>query len=111
MTRAQSAKKHTKIRYSNSVVVSFQNAKKKQKQEILLFGVGRLRRQNFVTQSTYSHKHKNAFERIGGEEILQYTVMIVEDDEVIAEMVKGSLERWDYEVVIASDLEKCRRVR
>ena len=31
--------------------------------------------------------------------------MIVEDDEVIAEMVKGSLERWDYEVVIASDLK------
>ena len=36
---------------------------------------------------------------------MQYTVMIVEDDEVIAEMVKGSLERWDYEVVIASDLK------
>ena len=36
---------------------------------------------------------------------MQYTVMIVEDDEVIAEMVKGSLERWNYEVVIASDLK------
>ena len=36
---------------------------------------------------------------------MQYTVMIVEDDEVIAEMVKGNLERWDYEVVIASDLK------
>lgn len=36
---------------------------------------------------------------------MQYTVMIVEDDEVIAEMVKGILERWDYEVVIASDLK------
>ena len=36
---------------------------------------------------------------------MQYMVMIVEDDEVIAEMVKGSLERWDYEVVIASDLK------
>ena len=36
---------------------------------------------------------------------MQYTVMIVEDDEVIAEMVKGNLERWNYEVVIASDLK------
>ena len=36
---------------------------------------------------------------------MQYTVMIVEDDEVIAEMVKGNLERWNYEVAIASDLK------
>ena len=36
---------------------------------------------------------------------MQYTVMIVEDDEVIAEMVKEDLERWDYEVWIASDLK------
>ena len=36
---------------------------------------------------------------------MQYMVMIVEDDEVIAEMVKGSLERWNYEVAIASDLK------
>jgi len=40
---------------------------------------------------------------------LQYTVMIVEDDEVIAEMVKGNLERWNYEVAIASDLKNCRQ--
>lgn len=37
---------------------------------------------------------------------MQYTVMIVEDDEVIAEMVKEDLERWDYEVWIASDFKK-----
>lgn len=36
---------------------------------------------------------------------MQYRVMIVEDDEVIAEIVKKDLERWDYEVALATDLK------
>lgn len=36
---------------------------------------------------------------------MRYKVMIVEDDEVIAEIVKKDLERWDYEVALATDLK------
>lgn len=41
----------------------------------------------------------------------KYRILLVEDDEVIAEQMKNYLEKWGYEVVCARDFEmSCRNL-